>query len=101
MKTQTWALSEHVHPVFVPILKSLFPPQDYGLLPCPFCGSEAKWLSNLRVFHDANREYHTVYCSNDDCGAKVGSGWLDDYETARKTAWKHWNTRCEIEEVCE
>lgn len=62
---------------------------ELEILPCPFCSSPGKMSSGGfgEMF---------VTCSNDNCGAAMGSGvWFTD----RNQAIKIWNTRDYIPEV--
>lgn len=59
------------------------------LLPCPFCGGEAKHTSranegNSGWQHDVD---HWVYCTSDDCLADIGMCETKD------EAIRMWNTR--------
>ena len=53
------------------------------LLPCPFCGGEAKFLEDVW----GNDEYCYVICVNDNCNANTGRCDTEDEAIAK------WNNR--------
>ena len=57
---------------------------DGELLPCPFCGGEAKY--------DNNEGYHYIIC--DECGAR-------NFGFTREQAFDEWNTRIDVAETDE
>ena len=60
----------------------------YKLLPCPFCGGEAKIMKAGYP--------HWVYCK--DCGAKVHGGVVGEKE-GEKASVEAWNRRTGISKV--
>ena len=69
-------------------------PSAGSLLPCPFCGGEARICGEPE---DANRYGLYVACMNRECGCSLGEVWdrdampdhdFRDEESARK-AWNH------------
>ena len=70
----------------------------YDLLPCPFCGGEAKLESRQRAFIDGkSTRVALVYCK--DCHARAGRYKLSDFgkgshsTEAEQAAVDHWNMR--------
>ena len=64
---------------------------DKRILPCPFCGGEAK----LMRFPKCERKY-VVICENEQCMASVGN-----YSYSKEKAIKAWNTRKPLERIVE
>lgn len=59
------------------------------LLPCPFCGGEAKLFHNTQA-EDARNWWWIAYCVNEDnCGAGIGGGAS---EAAAITQWNRRDT---------
>ena len=63
------------------------------LLPCPFCGGEAKLIKHFIVALDT--EYRQVFCTS--CCAKRP---VEKFFTEEE-AIKHWNTRKPMERIVE
>lgn len=70
------------------------------ILPCPFCGSEAKHVHEMtRTRIVDNRHIHSIkiYCDNRACGASMKTECLAPYGTIPESllAWmiNKWNTR--------
>lgn len=53
------------------------------LLPCPFCGGEARLHDNIIGF--------SIFCANDDCDIIAATGTMETKEVAIEA----WNTRAE------
>ena len=62
---------------------------EIKLLPCPFCGGEAKMLK----FPHCERKY-VVICENESCMASVGV-----YSITKEDAINKWNTRKPMERI--
>lgn len=62
---------------------------EIKLLPCPFCGGEAKL--------ESNGQYAVVGCMNSNC-----QGYACCYKyDSKKEAIEHWNTRKPMERIIE
>ena len=66
------------------------------LMPCPFCGSEAKYVISDHVNSDTTR-WHKIMCKDVfGCGAELGdalSGYSPDYEDQVQKLKDKWNRR--------
>ena len=66
------------------------------LMPCPFCGSEAKFVISDHVNSDTTR-WHKIMCKDAfGCGAELGdalSGYSPDYEDQVQKLKDKWNRR--------
>ena len=67
---------------------------DKRLLPCPFCGGEAKLMASAFLSHDA-----FVMCKS--CGAKTLIHSSASRDDAKMNAIKAWNTRKPVDDVVE
>ncbi len=65
------------------------------LLPCPFCGGEAREYGNAKVIGTKIKHYQLVVCMNDDCGCRTGL-----CETVADAIHK-WNTRKPMDDIVE
>ena len=61
------------------------------LLPCPFCGGEAKLIKHFVVALDT--EYRQVFCTS-CCAKRPAEKFFTEEE-----AIKHWNTRKPMEQI--
>mgnify|MGYP003301546243 CR=1 FL=1 len=66
--------------------------QNDKLLPCPFCGYEAKSVKAHGIFEKP----YVVVCENEKCRASVGM-----FSATKEEAIKHWNTRKPMERIVE
>ena len=64
------------------------PTQVPELLPCPFCGSAARWATDATEWE--------IHCSNQDCGILLYSCGATGEETKR-----NWNTRAPDERIAQ
>lgn len=65
---------------------------EIKLLPCPFCGYEAKSVKAHGIFEKP----YVVVCENEKCRASVGM-----FSATKEEAIKQWNTRKPMQEIVE
>ena len=71
---------------------------EYELLPCPFCGGDAKVKMGSSPAMGANDKTASVVCIKSGCRTKEEIEWGNDFIGV---AIKLWNTRIRKQTLCE
>lgn len=74
--------------------------REIKLLPCPFCGGEAK-LERKVVCYGHGEYVEVAYIKCEECSCRTGEMWNGNIEQRVKDAIQSWNRRKPMQEIVE